>query len=277
MSITDKLEVSTLLDIHCHILPGLDDGAKHMEQALAMAKIAVGQGVRGVVATPHFIDGTPSPSVQVVLDSVDRFRDALVDAGLALEVYPGMEVYLFPSLPEKVKAGAVLTLNNNGRYLLVELPLGEIPLYSEDVFFSLLLAGVTPVLAHPERNVCLDAGILAQWVERGVMTQINSGSLMGLHGKMAKRAAEMYLMADLVHVVASDAHSTKKRAGILLPARRKVERFKGTVVAEALFVSNPLKIIRGEPVEVRKPRIVSRLERVRMRLNSMVLERVKGG
>lgn len=249
-----------MFDIHCHLLPAVDDGAKNIGEAVAIVRASQRQGVRGIVATPHYLGGGHSASVEDILAAVDRLKETLTQSGLTVDVYPGMEAYLSPNLCKLLKKGDVITLNNNGRYILIELPFNEIPLYCEETLFLLAVEGIIPVIAHPERNqlICSDPDILAQWVERGILVQINAGSLLGLFGGKAQRTAQLLLLRNLVHCVASDAHSACYRLPLLATARERVLSLCGAEQAYLLFHRNPEKIINGQAVEAGQPRQVSR-------------------
>lgn len=198
-----------MLDMHCHILPGIDDGARTWEDSLAMARAAAAAGVTHLVATPHYMEGTYENFRAQVLERVDQLRERLAGADIPLEVFPGTEAYLSPDLPARVRAGEVMTVNDGGRHLLVELPYVEVPSWAEDVLFQLQVQGVTPVIAHPERNRDLqrNPALLARWVERGVLAQLDAGSPAGRYGRAAREAAARFLARRLIHMAGSDAHA----------------------------------------------------------------------
>lgn len=201
-----------VVDMHCHILPGIDDGARTWADSLAMAQAAVRAGVTHLVATPHYIEGTYRNPRATVLALVAELRERLAEAGIPLEVFPGAEAHISPDLPARVKAGEVTTLNDGGRYLLVELPYIEVPSWAEDVLFQLQVQGVTPIIAHPERNRGLqkDPGLLYRWVERGALAQVDAASLSGGYGESARRAAGLMLDHRLAQVAGSDAHAPRQ-------------------------------------------------------------------
>jgi len=261
-----------MIDIHSHLLPGLDDGAKDIEEALAMARIAVDQGITGIVATPHFMEDELALPADLVLTCTKNFQNNLNEADIKLSVYPGMEAYITPALGKLAANGCVLTINNNQRYLLVELPFADIPVFADDVLFSLMLAGITPVLAHPERNMQLTErpDTLARWVERGVLVQLNGASLTGSHGPKAQRTAELFLLRNLVHCVATDAHSSQKRRPMLAAARERVRIICDEAKAAELFYENPQRLIRGEEIPIQRPKAASRFTVFSKRLHSIV-------
>lgn len=197
-----------MIDFHCHILPGIDDGAGDWDESIEMGRWLAGQGVTGVVATPHYLEGYYTPAAEEVLAKTDELQKRLAKAGINLRVYPGCEAMITPELPELVRKGRVLTVNNGGKYLLVELPFMEIPIYTEDVLFRLRLNGITPIIAHPERNDILaaDPGELVSLIRKGCLAQVNAGSFEGLYGRKAEKAAQKLARAGAVHFLGSDLH-----------------------------------------------------------------------
>jgi protein-tyrosine phosphatase len=214
-----------MLDIHCHILPGIDDGPATWDQSLEMAYTASKDGIRKIIATPHFIKGGYEPSVKDVLTLTEELNNRLKKEGLDLEILPGMEVYLELDLPQLLKADEVLTLNNAKKYLLVELPPDNLPHHSERVFFELRLLGIMPILAHAERNqvIAENPHKLFPLVEKGLLTQVTAASLMGYFGSKCRETALLLLRHKLAHFIASDAHYMPGRMPRLKEAYTKVQ------------------------------------------------------
>lgn len=202
-----------MVDIHCHILPGLDDGPKNVDESLAMLRMASADGIRTIVGTPHFGDPYEEPPPELIRSLTERVNEVARAEELPIEVLPGCEARISQELPEKIDAGQALTLGDSGRYLLVELPPPPIPLYALDVHFRLRLAGVTPVLAHAERVVAVRPGwrFVGQFVEQGGLLQVNAGALAGEEGAVAQRHARRLFAKGRAHVIASDGHGTDKR------------------------------------------------------------------
>lgn len=238
-----------MIDLHAHILPGVDDGPANWTTALELCRQLAGQGVSGVVATPHFLPGR-YPEASLVLGLVQELNQRLSSLSCALTVYPGAEAYLVPELPRLVADGTVPTLNNAGRYLLVELPLEEIPSCTENVLFSLLLDGITPALAHPERNAKLqeNPALLATLVERGTLVQVNAGSLAGEFGPRVQKFAGSLVRQGLVHFAGSDAHCPHKRPPIWPAAIARLEKLAGREAVLALTLHNPKALLAGAEV-----------------------------
>jgi protein-tyrosine phosphatase len=256
-----------MIDIHTHILPGIDDGAKNIEQSLAMAQIAVNDGITIIVATPHVITDEIENTKTQILENVYKLNKCLEQAGIPLKILPGAEYRLEPDLPRRLAAGEILTLNDTGRYLLVELPSMMVPDYTERILYALQLEGVTPILAHPERNVGFtrDPQLLADLVARGILAQITAASTTGQFGRSVKKTAWNFLQLGYAHVIASDAHSPRERSPILSRAALEIERVWGPEHARTLTHENPRRIITGQALEpspiMKKPSLWTRFMR----------------
>ncbi len=244
-----------MLDLHCHILPEVDDGAGSIGEALSMAAVAAKEGIDAVVATPHFLDAR---SIDDFVQGVERQRQQLqsvLDAQqMDFDVFLGAEVFMDPAF---LKLGGLERLAiNSTPYILVELPMGEVPLYAEDFIYRLRLMGFIPIIAHPERNLAImhDPNILYRLVDLGCLCQINTGSITGFFGKQVKRCARILLTHGMGHVLGTDAHSDGTRGPYM---RKAVEQLKSWLDEEQ--VRNmvnilPYKVLGGEAVSVEPPR-----------------------
>lgn len=241
-----------MIDLHSHILPGLDDGAADLKEALAMAGIAVADGITIMVATPHVETGLYDHSRETILAAVEELRGRLQENGIPLELLPGAEYRLEPDLPGRLQRGELLTINDGGRYLLVELPAALVPEYTARVFYELQLQGVTPVIAHPERNHTLTRhpSILYELVARGAVVQLTAGSFAG--GSPTAAAARALLARGCVHLVASDAHNSHKRPPRLTEACQELEKLAGQARSAELVRGNPLRVLQGRALETRE-------------------------
>lgn len=239
-----------IIDIHSHLLPGLDDGAHTMDESLRMCELYVAQGVSTVVATPHMCDPRYRVTPDDVRHGVEELSAACQRRGVDLKVLPGGDVRLEPELVDTLDAGKVLTLAETGKYLLLELPLQTAPRI-EGLVFELEVRGVTPILSHPERNIELwrKPHRLTEFVDRGCLVQITASSLFGSFGPAPKQAAERFLRAGLVHVVASDAHSSGGRRPELRRAAGLLTSMMGEDTARKLLQTNPARIVQGELLE----------------------------
>ena len=237
-------------DIHTHILPGYDDGAPDKETAFNMLRIAAENQTGYIIATPHFIPGKSEVLPQSISDSCNELQSVANEKGLDIKIYPGCEVFISPELPDLYDAGYISTLCNSD-YILVELPMMSVPPYTEPVLYKLQLKGLIPILAHPERNmeIIVKPGILKEMINRGILAQMNTGSLTGIYGKKVNRFARWLLSEGLVHFIASDAHSTGARRPDLSMAAGFVEKEYGKEMADLLFIENGLAIIENRPVQ----------------------------
>lgn len=240
-----------MIDLHCHVLPGLDDGPASLDVALAMCRGAAGDGIDCIVASPHMLNGVYGVTAEQVRQAVRALTDALAVAGGTVppgfRVVPGADVHLHEDLVAKLKAGEVVTINDAGRYFLLELPDTVLPSQLATLLFRLQTAGVRPVLTHPERH----AGILRHpealqdWADRGGLVQVTAGSYLGRFGPAARRAAERWTKEGLVHVVASDAHPLPGRETCMAAAFQRLREFAGPRVAGVLMEENPSRILGG--------------------------------
>ena len=211
MEYTEKVLEKFLIDLHSHILPGLDDGAKTGEISRRMLAMAAAEGTDLIYATPHLVSGVWEPRWEEIAAGAARLNSWAEEQGLGIRVRPGAEVAADPSMLGRIRPGCY-TLGES-RYVLVELPAHCLPDYLDDFFFQLMTRELTPVIAHPERHADLRRRpeLLAEWVERGICLQVNSGSLSGRMGPHAAAGAAMIAGRGLLHALGSDTHSTGHR------------------------------------------------------------------
>jgi len=201
-----------MVDLHCHLLPLVDDGPASVEQALSLAEQAANEGITRIIATPHlFHPQFETTDVDVRL-TVAELNVLLKQRNIPITVYPGHEVRLTGELIEEVKTGVALSLADS-RYLLVEFPSTGIPSYARQVFAELISDGYIPVIAHPEKNKAIiqNPTLLFDLVSNGAISQVTCASLIGKYGKDVQRFAVALLENGLSHLVASDAHHLEKR------------------------------------------------------------------
>ncbi|GBD10442.1 Tyrosine-protein phosphatase YwqE [bacterium HR23] len=240
-----------ITDLHCHLLPALDDGPETTEEALAMARRLAEEGVATVLATPHADAVEANGGREALCQRVASFQDAVRREGIPLTVAMGAEQRLLPPLVEGVERGKAITLNGS-RYLLAELDFVHLPPFTEQVVFALRLRGLVPVLAHPERQAVLQRQPqrVRRLAEMGVLFQITGASLLGVFGKHAQRTAQVLLREGLVHAVATDAHHADgPRAPTLAPVVEVLTRLVGEAQAHLLLAENPSAILHNGEVE----------------------------
>ena len=246
---------SGFVDIHHHLLPGLDDGPKGWAESLAMAEAARQAGIELVVATPHVHPGRAGqPGRAIIAELVDELRSRLASAGCDLEVLPGAEVYPVPDLPRWLEGGDHgwdLGQAAKVRYLLIDLPFDHLPPHFDRLLFEVALAGAVPVIAHPERNRQLAAHPeqLAALVERGAVAQVTAQSVVGGFGRAAQQAALWFIERGVAKAVATDAHDVVHRSPrAMQEAYRYLSEHLGVELAELVCVQWPREIARGEPL-----------------------------
>jgi len=232
-----------MVDLHCHILPGLDDGAKTIEDSLAMAEMAIADGITHIVATPH-------ASSEYAFDyaRVRAAREELQSRlGHHLQVATGCDFHLNPENFSALRASPEQFCINQKDYLLVEFNEFSIPPAMDQMLHHLQLAALRPIVTHPERNGIVRAQPerLLRWVKIGCHSQVTAGSLLGTFGPGAKSDSLAWIAQGLVHFVSSDAHNTKSRPLVLRPAFEFVARQFGEETAQALFVDNPRAAFEG--------------------------------
>lgn len=232
-----------MVDVHCHILPGLDDGPDNIEVSLAMAESAIADGITHVVATPH-----SSNRYSFDYARVRELRDELQEKiGGRLNLATGCDFHLNPENLEALRADAPRFCINQHDYLLVEFNEYSIPPSMDKTLHEIQLLGLRPVITHPERNAILrlQTERLVKWVRLGCFIQVTAGSLTGVFGPGAQKDSWRWLGDGLVHIVASDAHNTRGRPLKLRPAFDLVSEQFGEEKARALFVENPMAVFEG--------------------------------
>jgi len=235
-----------MVDIHCHILPGLDDGPETMEEALAMAESAIAQGITHIVATPH-----ASNEYRFDYAQVRQKRDELqARVGDRLTLATGCDFHLNTENLQALKKSQERFCINQNSYLLVEFSDFSIPPSMDQALHDLQLAGLQPVITHPERNNILSnhPERLRQWIEHGCYAQVTAGALIGAFGSAPRRIAETWIAQGLVHFAASDAHDSRKRPLMMKKSYRAVTELFGAEKAQALFCDNPRAALEGQPL-----------------------------
>jgi protein-tyrosine phosphatase len=241
-----------VIDIHTHILPGVDDGVKTEDEAVEFARVAAADGVRTIVATPHCREGFYFIRRDEVLDHVARLRARLEGEGVEVELLPGAEVHLAPELAARVADGRAPTLGDNGRTLLLELSLSQYPVDVQNVLFQLGLAGLITVFAHPERVRYFqdDVRRYEELVRMGALGQITTGSITGRFGEATREFSEELLRKGLVHVIASDAHNVRGRPPRFREALQAAGECVGEAYAAAMVDDAPRALIEGRVPEL---------------------------
>jgi protein-tyrosine phosphatase len=244
-----------MFDLHNHCLPGLDDGARDWGESLAMARMAVADGIEGVVCTPHWARGSFQNTRLRILETLEVFKKKLEEQRIPLKVYPGAEPRLDFDFVQGIASGEVLTINDTGRFVLVELQTEMVPPNLEKFFWDLQVQGITPVLSHPERNLVLlsDPARLFDWTVAGVISQVTAASLLGGFGTAVQKFTVLLMEHHMAHVIATDSHGLGVRAPKLSDARQEAARIVGAERAYLMVHETPKRIIEGKSVNLSDP------------------------
>jgi protein-tyrosine phosphatase len=243
------------VDIHCHLLPGIDDGSQSWEQSLEMAAMAAGDGTGTIVATPHQLGAFGHNSGRLIRAKTVQLQQQLDQQAIPLRVLPGADVRIEEGMVEKLREGAVLTLADRGRHVLLELP-HELFFPMDEVLSRLHRASMVGILSHPERNQGLlkQPRIVESLVNHGCLMQVTCGSLMGTFGPASQQMAEWMLRQGLVHFLATDAHSASSRRPLMGRAFERTAQLVGEEIAKDLCCRNPAAVVAGQEILVSRYR-----------------------
>ena len=235
-----------MIDLHCHILPGIDDGAKTLDIALDMARIAVRDGISVTACTPHIYPGMYMNDGPGIAKHVASLQQALDEHGIDLRLVVGADVHLVPGLLDGLRSGAIPTLHGS-RYLLLEPSHTTPPPRFEDAVFDLIASGYTPVITHPERLTWVEHHypLFLRLIQQGAWMQITAGALTGMFGTRARYWGERFLKEGHTHILATDAHSTGRRLPVLSEAAAIAERALGAAEAQNLVLHRPQAILQN--------------------------------
>ena len=239
-----------MIDLHCHILPGLDDGAQNVEDSLEMAKKAVASGITHILCTPHR-NGKYRNDKRTIMEAVSNLQAILDKEGIPLTLFEGQEVRISGDLIQEYEANLLLGTDTEDHYMLIEFPTQEVPLYTEPLFADMLAKGITPVIVHPERNSVFieDPNKLIPFIEMGVLIQMTAPSYVGVFGKKIQRVSEQMLKHQMIHMIASDAHNLRTRDFYLKEAFDKLAKeFGQERVNEFQQVAKAL--VNGDSVQI---------------------------
>ncbi len=250
-----------MIDLHCHILPGVDDGSPDLEESLAMAEMALRSGVRTIVATPHAnqvgrFENYCSPQLE---ERFRRLRHALAEAHIPLTLLDGMEIFCLEGTVERIAEGRLMGLNGSD-YYLVEFGFDADPDWMSDTLEGILALGKTPLVAHPERYFAVQdyPMLVYHWLQRGCRIQANKGSLLGRFGRGPEHTAHLLLAHDMITCVASDAHSAEIRTPHMGEVLELLTDLLDEEAASRLLSVNPRKIIRNHRIPTHGVPIVRR-------------------
>ena len=276
-----------MIDLHNHILFGIDDGPKVIEESVQMCRIGYQDGIRTIVATPHIQPGIYQNNRSTILTKLQQLNNALMKFGVQssefvvknspfthvqnvfndpnvpndlndsnrLKILPGADVHFSSDVLQRYEEGEIVTVNDQGRYLMVEFAFQGIPYQAEEVLFKLLTKGITPIISHPERNmeIAQRPKRYYEMIRMGCLGQVTAMSLTGDFGSGVRRIAEKLLSKRLIHMIASDAHSADGRPPILSAAVKAAEKIVGKEEAQKMVTEYPQAVIDGRRPNIPEP------------------------
>ena len=276
-----------MIDLHVHILSGLDDGAKTLEESIQMCWISYRDGVRTIVATPHTLNGLYLNGRETILAKVKELNEALMKFGIrnaefgikepnaalhtpqsemffnsafrtphsALKILPGADIRLSEMTLPYLDQGKMMTIRDGKKYLFLEFPFQGIPYQTEEVIFQIMTRGIIPIITHPERNLEIEQRPQRYYemIRMGCLGQVTAMSLTGEFGSRVRQIAERLLKNKLIHFIASDAHSTDGRPPILSEGVRAAEKIVGKEEAQKMVTKYPQAILEGRKPDVPEP------------------------
>lgn len=242
-----------MIDIHNHVLIGVDDGPKNEREAVQLLEQAIAQGITDIIATPHHHSGSWKNPAEVVNHKIEELKSIVSAHNLDVNIHPGQEIRISGELFKELKSKDSISLNHS-QYILIEFPFGDVPLYAERFFFDLQMEGYIPLIAHPERcNPMLrKPEKLYEFIQKGALSQITASSITGGHGDSVRRKSLQFIENNLAHVIASDAHSTKFRPFDLQQAYEEITRELGEDYTEQLK-ENAIHILYNKDIQHEEP------------------------
>ncbi|MBF7016772.1 tyrosine-protein phosphatase [Staphylococcus durrellii] len=242
-----------MIDIHNHILPDIDDGPKNITETIMLLQQAKEQGVTGIIATPHHLSPKYTNNIKDVKALIKEVQQISVIQKIGVNIYHGQEIRLTDQIVSDIEKGNISGLNDS-KYLLIEFPSNEVPLYTKQLFYELQLMKFIPIIAHPERNKVLanNMNVLYDLINMGALSQLTAGSLLGNAGKNIQKISIKMIHYDLTHFIASDAHHSVLRPFAIkkLFKYRKLKKVKPKI--EAMFNHSQL-IIENSTIDKQQP------------------------
>ena len=238
-----------MIDIHTHILPGIDDGSENLNQSVDMAKVAFQAGFTDIITTSHYMETIYEADTKERRLLINTLSSELDKEGINLKLYNGAEIYFSDEFPEWIEKGIVPTLAGS-KYVLFELPLTDKVVYLDSILFKLKKMGLVPIIAHPERYQMVkeNVDITEEWIENGALLQSNYGSILGLYGKQAKKTLLSLLKKDRITFLGTDSHSPY---GVYANMDKILKQYKkkiGDKKLVELTEINPRKILNNEDI-----------------------------
>lgn len=244
-----------MIDLHCHLLPGVDDGPQTIEESIALAQKLVEDGIEQVVVTPHMLDGVYNVTMEQLHSGLQNLQEVLQNHNIDLQVFPGADIHIHSQLAKLVKEQAVATIANNHKYILLEPDNNIWGNVVEQVTFDLQIKNITPIITHPERYHVVQENIwtLKPLAEANVPIQVTAASICGFFGKEVQKCSRELFRHNLAHIVASDAHGVRKRPPFMTEARKTMYKWLAKNQVDDIFDVYPQKIVTGEYIQLPPP------------------------
>jgi protein-tyrosine phosphatase len=244
-----------MIDIHAHVLPGLDDGPANMGEALALVRAAVDNGIDTIIATPHMLDGIYNATRDGIFAALAELNDVIDEHGLVVTILAGGDVHAETEVPDLLRRGDLVTVADRGKHLMLELPPDVVPRELDQLLFSMQLQGVRPIISHPERNRVIqeDPNQLLSLVQAGGLTQITAASVVGDFGRRVQTCAETLLDRRMAHFVATDMHDLRGRKPKLAEAAARMTELVGEDETNEILRERPEALIHGKYVNTPEP------------------------
>lgn len=254
------MQLEKLVDIHCHILPGIDDGSPNLESSLGLAHAAIEDGVTHILATPHHLDNNYINHRQDVIEKTKDFQNELDVRNINLSVFPGQEVHINGDLTQRYDD--LLGTDEKKKYMLLEFPHRNVPAYAQRLIFELRKLGTTPIIVHPERNkeIQKDLNLLYDFIQQGALAQLTATSYVGGFGTEVADISKKLVENNLVQFIASDAHALKGRNFVLREAFEQVATDFDETLAFS-FENNAENVLNGKSVIARNYRKIQKKKR----------------
>lgn len=243
-----------MIDIHCHILPGIDDGAQDEQAAIEMGRAADKEGITHIIATPHNRTSQFNNTRDSIIANVNLLNQLFEEEQINVMILPGQENRIFGDMIEAIEDGELLTMNDKEKYLFVEFPSNHVPRYTSQLFYDLQNKGIVPVIVHPERNseIITSPDLLYKLVKNGALSQVTAASLIGKFGKKIRRFSQQLFDNNLAHFIASDAHNVTNRAFHMKAADQELKQLFGTDM-QFMIQENAALFKNGQMVNVEPP------------------------
>jgi putative capsular polysaccharide biosynthesis protein len=238
-----------MIDMHCHIIPAIDDGSKSVTETFNMAIAAANMGYKGIFATPHYIEDRHETSCKDIENSVEVLNKMLKEKNIDLKIYVGNEIYICNNLLELLQENKVFTLGKS-KYVLFELPFNGEVLNLKQIISELGHIGYIPILAHPERYEFIfnDYKKVIPLIEEGALIQINLASIVGYYGSKSQKCVEKLLKNNLVHFIGTDSHDSTSIYSNFEKAMKEISKKVSTDKLNEILVENPNRVLNDKPI-----------------------------